>query len=122
MKKGIEELLKESLQHQEAPYAPAAWEDMQKRLDKAMPVNTSKNNVFRNFGLGLAGLAVVGTSIWYFNQHDEVVVAETNQKELVKNNIETKLNTTKKTISEKNSTNSSSVQKGMCKIKSKMIK
>jgi hypothetical protein len=94
MKKGIEELIKESLQDQEAPYAPAAWEDMQKRLDKAMPVNAPKNTALRNFGLGLAGLAVVGTSVWYFNDQKEVVVAKKSKGTIEEKSIETNSNKT----------------------------
>ena len=98
MKTGIEELFKNSLQHQEEAYDPTSWASMQARLDKAMPTTPPKSGFSgKTYGLGAASIAAIVLSAWYFTKENEVeqhanaktvknaIVSETSSNETAKN-------------------------------------
>ncbi len=103
MKTGIEELFKNSLQHQEEAYDPTSWASMQARLDKAMPTTPSKSGFSgKTFGLGAASIAAVVLSAWYFTKENEVE-QHANAK-TVKNEIVSETSSNKTEKNTKNAT------------------
>lgn len=65
MSQKFENIFKEALQNQEAPYSPQAWDALSTRLDKAMPVAGKKP--FGPKAAVIVALGIIGaTSAWYF--------------------------------------------------------
>ncbi|MBM3164992.1 MAG: hypothetical protein FJZ80_05965 [Bacteroidetes bacterium] len=65
----LDDLFKKTLESQSEPYNPAAWENLSKRLDAAVPPRT---NPFLKWGLPSLAVLVGAVATWYFTSGSEV--------------------------------------------------
>jgi len=96
---GLTDTVKHALEGFEAPYNPAAWETMQTRLNKEMPVKGGKSSL--KWYLGAAAVAGLLVATYFMTQDDQPGPVQTADvtSELTESNNQTNIsNTSDKTI------------------------
>jgi hypothetical protein len=88
--KDIEKIIKESIEHYEAPYNPDAWSKLSGRLD-ATPVVSATVSSFKWLWIAASTVvAITGLSLWYYTNTRETSTPENQLTQLTEK--ETKAN------------------------------